>query len=77
MEEGDNGTFENGVLLGDSGYACRPFLLTPYPNPQNDAQERFNRVHAQTRSLIERAFGRLKRRFHVLHSEVSYKHMYK
>lgn len=74
MEEGDQARgFEHGVLLGDSGYACRPFLLTTYPNPQDDAQERFNRAHGQTRSQIERAFGRLKRRSHVLHSEVHMK----
>lgn len=62
--------FEHGVLLGESGYAVRPFLLTPYPNPQDDAQERYNRAHEQTRSQIEKAFGRPKKRFHVLHSGV-------
>lgn len=73
MEEEGNGCFENGVLLGDSGYACRPFLLTPYNNPQNEAQEKYNQAHSKTRSQIERTFGRLKRRFHILHSEIRLK----
>ena len=62
--------FENGVLIGDSGYACLPYLMTPYPNPVNPSQRRFNRALRITRSIIERAFGILKRRFHVMHSEV-------
>ncbi|VDI26889.1 Hypothetical predicted protein [Mytilus galloprovincialis] len=33
----------------------------------------FNRAHSSTRSIIERAFDILKRRFHVLHSEVRMK----
>ncbi|XP_061170415.1 putative nuclease HARBI1 [Saccostrea echinata] len=73
LEEEENGLFENGVLLGDSGYACRPFLLTPYANPQNEPEEKYNQAHARTRSEIERTFGRLKRRFHVLHSEIRMK----
>ncbi|XP_062596055.1 putative nuclease HARBI1 [Saccostrea cucullata] len=73
LEEEENGLFENGVLLGDSGYACRPFLLTPYANPQTEPEEKYNQAHARTRSEIERTFGRLKRRFHVLHSEIRMK----
>ncbi|XP_071179625.1 putative nuclease HARBI1 [Mytilus edulis] len=71
MEE--NGGWANGVLLGDSGYPCRPFLMTPYQNPVLDHQKKYNKCHCSTRSVIERTFGRLKRRFHILHSEIRMK----
>ena len=44
--------------------------MTPYANPAKRKQERFNGAHKVTRSLIERSFGVLKRRFHILHSEI-------
>ena len=61
---------ENGFLLGDSGYPCRPFLLTPFLNPGSQREEKYNRCHISTRNLIERTFGIWKRKFHVLHTEV-------
>ena len=64
---------EDGYLLGDSGYACSRFLLTPYLNPGNDSEEAFNAAHCRTRTTIERVFGWWKRRFHVLHSEIRMK----
>lgn len=63
-------SINDGVVLGDSGYACKPFLMTPYLRPSTPAHERFNSAHSRTRVTIERAFGWWKRRFHVLHAEI-------
>lgn len=62
----ERGEYENGFLLGDSGYACRPFLLTPVLNPRTAAEEAYNLSHRTTRNAIERCFGVLKRRFPCL-----------
>ena len=61
---------QDGVLLGDSGYQCRPFLLTPYLHPVTASQQHYNDALSRTRCCIERSFGVWKRRFHVFHAEV-------
>lgn len=72
LENGYRGIGQ-GVLLGDSGYPCRQFLLTPYRQPAaGRGQARFNRRHCSTRSTIERTFGIWKKRFHILGSEVQF-----
>ncbi|XP_064638268.1 putative nuclease HARBI1 [Lineus longissimus] len=53
-------------LLGDKGYACRPFLMTPFRNPDGLAENAYNRSHKRTRSVVERMFGIWKRKFPCL-----------
>lgn len=58
--------FANFLMLteGDSGYALRPWLLTPFLNVEaNTPEYRFNEVFCRARSTIERCNGVLKMRF--------------
>ena len=61
------GHFENAYLLGDGGFGLTPFLMTPYRNPNTDAERRFNYNLSRGRVAIEMAFGRVKRRFACLY----------
>ncbi|KAJ8305567.1 hypothetical protein KUTeg_016163 [Tegillarca granosa] len=68
-----HGGFDRGIILGDAGYPCKPFLMTPYRCADTPQKQLFNNRHCKTRCMIERAFGVWKRRFHVLHSEIRMK----
>ncbi|XP_063813178.1 putative nuclease HARBI1 [Pseudophryne corroboree] len=54
-------------LLGDRGYACTPWLMTPYSKPRPGPQTAFISALTATRQLVERTFGVLKGHFRVLH----------
>lgn len=62
----ENGDFGNALIVGDSGYAVKSYLMTPLSNPQLPVEHLYNESQIRTRNPIERCFGVLKRRFPVL-----------
>ncbi|CAN7980919.1 unnamed protein product [Ixodes pacificus] len=64
-----------GVLSGDMGYACTPFLMTPLADPgtTDGPGDKYNKAHIKTRNSIERAFGVWKRRFPCLDMRLQHK----
>ena len=56
------------ILTGDSGYAVKPYLMTPFlqVNP-GSPEARYNTVHKKTRFQVECAFGDLKNRWRCIH----------
>lgn len=49
--------FDDGLLLGDSGYPNLSYLMTPLLNPTTPAEHLYNEAQIRTRSKIERCFG--------------------
>ncbi|CAN7945794.1 unnamed protein product, partial [Ixodes hexagonus] len=62
-----------GLLLGDMGYACFPFLMTPLADPGPANTPRGRQSHIKTRNSVERAFGVWKRRFPCLDMRLQHK----
>ena len=60
-------------MLGDSAYALRPWLLTPFPGVAEGAKLHYNNLHIKTRNCIERAFGVAKARFSALKTGIRLK----
>ncbi|CAH0730586.1 unnamed protein product, partial [Brenthis ino] len=58
-------------LLGDSGYFCKKYLLTPFVRPATPVEENYNRAHITTRNTIERCFGVWKRHFPCLQKGIT------
>ncbi|KAM7311189.1 hypothetical protein ISCGN_008096 [Ixodes scapularis] len=44
-----------GLLVGDSGYPCTPWLMGPFRSPTTPAECAYNQTHATTRSVVERS----------------------
>ncbi|XP_060584266.1 putative nuclease HARBI1 [Ruditapes philippinarum] len=63
---------QNTWILGDSAYPLKPYLLTPLPTANTEAERRFNVAHKRTRCVIERTFGIWKMKFRCLHKSGGY-----
>ena len=58
------------MLLGDSGYPCRQYLMTPIRDPQTRPQRNYNVAQIRTRNTVERMFGTWKRLFPCLSTTI-------
>lgn len=62
----ETGQMGNLLLLGDSGYPFRSYLLKPFENPQTPVENLYNESQIRTKNVIEKTFGIWKRRFPIL-----------
>uniref|UniRef100_A0A4W5QYD8 C2H2-type domain-containing protein n=1 Tax=Hucho hucho TaxID=62062 RepID=A0A4W5QYD8_9TELE len=60
-------------LLGDSGYPCRQWLLTPYLHPLPGPQLNYNRALKKTRGVMRKGISQMKRRFPILQADIQLK----
>lgn len=57
-------------MVGDKGYAVKPYLLTPLRDPVTDGEKLYNESQIRTRNVVERVFGCWKRRFPALSMKI-------
>ena len=69
LEENSHNT-DDGIWLGDRGYALRPYLNHPISATSCTISKKIKQGTKKVRSLVEHVIGIWKRRFHVLHSEI-------
>ncbi|XP_063623004.1 putative nuclease HARBI1 [Cydia splendana] len=60
------GTYNDSLLVADSGYMNRSYLMMPLDRTQTNEEASYNESQIRTRNPIERLFGIWKRRFPVL-----------
>lgn len=62
----DNGEFGDSVIVADSGYPNKNFIMTPLLNPNKPEEILYNESQIRTRSCVERSYCVWKRRFPIL-----------
>lgn len=60
------GEMGDSLLMADSGYALKKYVMTPIARPQTIGQNRYNEAQTRTRNPVERSYGVWKRRFPIL-----------
>lgn len=59
----EQGAYGSAVLVGDAGYACNNYMMTPLQQCNTAAENLYNESQIRTRNCIERVFGVWKKRF--------------
>jgi nuclease HARBI1 len=54
------------VIIGDSAYPTRNWLIPPFKGEVVGPRLRFNKAHSKTRCIVEHTFGIIKHRFYAL-----------
>ena len=62
----EQGVYGDALLVGDSGYACTSYMMTPLHECHTPAEQLYNESQIRTRNPIERFFGVWKRRFPIM-----------
>jgi hypothetical protein len=62
----ENGRYGRYFLIGDSGYALKPYLMTKLTDTRNEAEDLYNESIIHTWNVVERLFGVWKKRFPIL-----------
>ncbi|RWS19272.1 putative nuclease HARBI1-like protein [Leptotrombidium deliense] len=55
-----------GYLLGDAGYPCKRYLLTPLANPETMPEKKYQKKFVKSRLIVEQTFGCWKWKFYCL-----------
>ncbi|KAK4289860.1 hypothetical protein Pmani_037197 [Petrolisthes manimaculis] len=61
---------EYGHLVGDEGYQCQRYLLTPVPSSSTPADICYNRALAATHAPVKQVFGLLRKQFQCTRHEL-------
>eukprot|EP01018_Ginkgo_biloba_P031772 Gb_40842 [translate_table: standard] len=57
-------------IIGDSGYPLLPWLIVPFSGELTDEQRLFNYKLSYTRSIVDRAFGKLRNTWRLLQTKI-------
>lgn len=67
------GAMGDSLLVGDSGYALKKYVMIPFEEPTGVGQNRYNEAQIRTRNPVERSYGVWKRRFPILAKGINLK----
>jgi hypothetical protein len=67
----ENNMYNPYLLVSDSGYAIKPYLMTKLHEVHTPAENLYNESIIRTRNVIERQYGVWKRRFPILSTGIT------